>query len=82
MINSSSKKQQANFFISVQIIQAMKETVPPREQSKFVEHAIEKELRRTQFLEALEASAGSWKKKDHRTSPDTFIRSLRESKRS
>lgn len=76
-----SKKQQANFFISVQVIQAMKETVPPREQSIFVEHAIEKELRHKQFLEALETSAGAWKKHNHQGKTETFIRSLRQSNR-
>lgn len=75
------QKGQANFFISTHIIATLKQTVPPRELSIFVEQAIEKELKRRQFLHALKTSAGAWKKKDHPEKTESFIRSLRESRR-
>lgn len=81
MATKSHQKGQANFFISTHIIATLKETVPHRELSLFVEEAIEKELKRRQFLQALETTPGAWKKKDHPEKTETFIRSLRESQR-
>lgn len=77
---SVHQKNQANFFISVHTITALKENIPPRKQSEFVDEAIKKALQQKLFFKAIEECAGAWKDKDH---PPThkFIRSLRESKR-
>lgn len=77
----TSQKRQANFFISSNILENLKEQVPPRKQSEFVEQAIEKELKHRQFLEALEKCAGAWKDEDHPEDTGKFIRALRESQR-
>lgn len=73
-------KHQANFLISIKVLTSLKKHVPPRQQSAFVEQAIERALKRDQFLQALQSSAGAWKNQKH---PPTkkFITSLRASKR-
>lgn len=67
--------------ISVEVIDDLRTFIPSKKQSMFVEQAITKELKRTQFQNALEKTAGTWKKKDHPEKTASFIRSLRESKR-
>lgn len=76
-----SKKKQANFFLSTDVIYTLKKAVPPREQSAFVEAAVIKELQKRQFLYALSASAGAWHKSSHREKTSSFVRSLRQAKR-
>jgi hypothetical protein len=76
------QKSQANFLISTEVIKNLKTYVPNRKQSEFVEQAIVKELKKEQFHDALNTCAGAWKKKDHPKTTNTFIRSLRETKRS
>ena len=76
-----STKQQANFFISSTVLSLMKKHVPKRQQSAFVEHAIQRELQHERLLEALDHFAGVWKKEDHPASTEKFIRDLRSSKR-
>lgn len=73
------EKRQANFLFTVQTIDLLKIQVPPRKLSEFVEQAVVKELKKNQFLKALKASKGAWK--NHKEDTETFIRSLRESKR-
>lgn len=74
-------KRQANFFISVKVLQNLKETVPSRKQSQFVEEAIKKELQQKTFFKAMEECKGAWKDKSHIGNTEKFIRKLRESKR-
>lgn len=74
-------KSQANFLISVEILDSLKVTVPPRARSQFVEKAIEKALKKTQFIKALEDSSGAWKNEDYSFNTEEFIRSLRENNR-
>lgn len=78
---TQSTKKQANFFISSSVLMLMKKHVPRRQQSAFVEHAIQKELQHERFLDAIDRCAGTWKDKDHPIETEKFIRSLRESKR-
>lgn len=75
------EKAQANFLISIKVLKNLKSHVPARSRSQFVEEIIEKALRRSSFLEALDLSAGSWSHKDYKGDTNKFIRSLRESKR-
>lgn len=79
--SQSEEKTQANFFISVKVLKNLKTHVPARSRSQFVEEVIDKALRKNNFLNALELSAGSWSGKDYKQDTAKFIRSLRESKR-
>lgn len=81
MKTAAQQKTQANFLISVRVLDTLKGNVPVRLRSKFVEEAIEKALKKEQFLNALNDSAGSWSAKDYKFDTEEFIRSLRESKR-
>lgn len=75
------EKAQANFLISIKVLKKLKAHVPSRSRSQFVEEIIEKALRKSTFLEALDQSAGSWSSKNYKEDTGKFIRSLRESKR-
>ena len=75
----STKKRQANFLITVQTLKLLKDKVPNRKQSEFVEQAVVKELKKSQFLEAIQTSRGAWK--NHTEDTEKFIRSMRASKR-
>lgn len=75
------QKRQANFFISIQILDQLNDVIPYRQRSKFVEQALERELQQKEFFQAIHECAGAWKSKDHPQSSEKFIRSLRESKR-
>lgn len=74
-------KRQANFSLSIHVLNTLKENVAPRKQSEFVETAIGRQLKNMSFKAALKTSAGAWKKKGHKRNTERFIRSLRESSR-
>jgi hypothetical protein len=78
MLNASQKRQ-ANFLISVQTLTLLKQQVPPRKQSEFVEKTLAKELKKNAFLKVMKKVKGTWK--NHEEDTYKFIRSLRESKR-
>ena len=79
--SQSGEKAQANFFISVKVLNNLKNYVPARSRSQFVEEVLDKALRKNGFLEALNLGAGAWDAKSHKEDTANFIRSLRESKR-
>lgn len=74
----TEEKTQANFLISVNVLKNLKNHVPARSRSQFVEEVIDKALRKNAFLQALGQNVKAWSDEE-----DTgkFIRSLRESKR-
>ena len=75
------QKSQANFLISIRVLDTLKVNIPARLRSKFVEEAIERALKKEQFLKALNDSSGTWSQKDYKFDTEKFIRSLRESTR-
>ncbi len=75
----SEQKHQANFLLKIETIRLLKQYVPNKKQSAFVEELITRELKKQNFLTALKKAKGSWK--NHRENSESFIRSLRESKR-
>lgn len=81
ILNTFMQKCQANFFISTIILTQLRENVPSRKQSEFVENAIARALQEKRFRSVMYEIAGAWKSKDHNESVLTFIRSLRDSKR-
>lgn len=78
-IVETAKKRQANFLFTINTIHLLKDHIPNKKQSEFVEGAVLKELRKKAFLKAIKKSAGAWSK--HKEDTRTFIRSLRASKR-
>jgi len=75
----TTKKRQANFLITIETLHLLKDHVPARKQSEFVEQTLVKELKKKAFLKAIRTSKGAWK--NHKEDTEQFIRSLRASKR-
>ena len=73
------KKRQTNFLLTIETIHLLKDHIPARKQSEFVEQTLIKELKKKAFLKAIKSSKGAWK--DHKEDTEQFIRSLRTSKR-
>ena len=67
----------------VRVLEDLRRLVPPKERSKFIAEATERELKRLRLEKALRESAGAWSDEDH---PDLmtvedvnrYIRRLRE----
>jgi len=80
-MNSSQKsqKQQANFFISVEVFNNLRTFIPKGEQSNFVEKAISGALSNLKFQDSLKNSFGAWKSRSGDT--EKFVRKLRQSNR-
>ena len=58
-------KSKAHLVFPEELLQAIDKLVGKRGRSKFVAEAARKELKRIQFLQALQEAAGSWKDDDH-----------------
>ena len=58
-------KNKAHLIFPENLLQAIDKLVGKRGRSKFVVEATRKELKRIQFLQALQEAAGSWKDEDH-----------------
>lgn len=58
-------KNKAHLIFPEDLLQAIDKLVGKRGRSKFVAEATRKELKRIQFLQALQEAAGSWKDEDH-----------------
>lgn len=73
--------EQANFRISKTVLKNLRKAVPHGKQSRFVEEAIQKEIKRHQFLKAVESSFGVWGKRKDLGTTHQFIRKLRAGRR-
>jgi hypothetical protein len=76
--------RQANFLLPDDVLNELKMSVPPRQQSKVVAEALRKELKRMKLAKVLETSFGAWKEKDHpelAKGTGAFVRGLRTSTR-
>ncbi|MFW6118631.1 MAG: hypothetical protein ACOC6R_03970 [Chloroflexota bacterium] len=58
-------KNKAHLVFPEELLQAIDKLVGKRGRSKFVVEATRKELKRVQFLQALQEAAGSWKDENH-----------------
>jgi post-segregation antitoxin (ccd killing protein) len=79
-----ASRRQANFLLSEELIEELRRSVGKREQSQFVEAALQKELKRLKLERSLEGSFGAWKDKNHpeiRASTEQFVRKLRKTTR-
>lgn len=74
-----SGRKQANFLLSVAIVEELKRSVEKREQSRFVETALKKELKRLKLEKTLQLSLGAWQDKDQ--GAGKLVRDLRKSAR-
>ena len=73
--------EQANFRLSREVLKNLRKAVPHGKQSRFVEEAIQKEIKRCQFLKAVESSFGAWGKRKDLGTTRQFIRKLRRGRR-
>jgi hypothetical protein len=79
-----ASRKQANFLLSEEVVDELRRSVEKREQSRFVETALQKELKRLKLEKALKLSFGSWKDKDHPElirGAGSFVRTLRKTAR-
>jgi hypothetical protein len=79
-----ASRRQANFLLSEEVMQELRRSVKKREQSHFVEAALQKELKRLKLERALEGSFGAWRDKDHPelgAGTERFVRKLRRTMR-
>ena len=77
-------RKQANFLLSEEVIEELRRSIGKREQSRFVEAALQKELKRLRLQKALGTTFGAWKGKDHpeiAQGADRFVRALRKTAR-
>jgi hypothetical protein len=79
-----ASRKQANFLLSEEVVEELRRTVEKREQSRFVENALQKELKRLRLEKALKLSFGAWKDEDHpemAQGTENFVRVLRKTTR-
>ena len=77
-------RKQANFLLSEEVVEELRRSVEKRELSRFVEAALQKELKRLKLEKALHISFGAWKDEDHPElvhSTEKFVRTIRKSAR-
>lgn len=61
----ANNKAKAHLVFPEDLLESIDKLVGKRKRSKFVVEAARKELKRIQFLQALQEAAGAWKDKDH-----------------
>jgi len=79
-----ASRKQANFLLSEEVLEELRHSVAKREQSQFVEAALQKEMKRLRLQSALESGFGIRKDTDHpelAAGADGFVRSLRKTTR-
>ena len=79
-----ASRKQANFLLSEEVLEELRRSVAKREQSQFVEAALQKELKRLKLQNILETGFGVWKDSDHpelAAGTDRFVRNLRKTTR-
>ena len=77
-------KKHANFLLSEEVVEELRHSVEKREQSRFVETALRRELKRLRLEKALQLSFGAWKDADHpelAQGTNKFVRTIRKSAR-
>jgi hypothetical protein len=77
-------RKQANFLLSEEVVEELRHSVEKRELSRFVEAALEKELKRLKLEKALQVSFGAWKVEEHPElvqGIEKFVRTTRKSAR-
>lgn len=78
-----TEKVKTHVMFPAELLQAIDKTVGSRKRSKFIVEATKEKLEELKFRQALEASAGCWKDKNHpclRTQEDirTYLKKARE----
>jgi hypothetical protein len=58
-------KERMNLYITKSLMEELRQSIPARERTKFVEEILARELRRRKLQEALKKSFGAWKDEDH-----------------
>jgi hypothetical protein len=71
-----------NLALPAELLQELRETIPPRQRNQFIVELIERELRRLRFLKAWDEADGAWSDEDYphlktREDIDRWVRNLR-----
>jgi hypothetical protein len=80
----ANRGKQANFLLPEGLLDELRESVPRRQQSRFVVDTLRKELNRLKLEKVLQTTFGAWKTEDHpelKKGADRFVRTLRKSRR-
>ncbi len=58
-------KERMNLYITKSVMDNLREIIPARERTRFVEEILARELRRRRLRNVLKKSYGAWKDEDH-----------------
>ncbi|HLO30087.1 MAG TPA: hypothetical protein VK249_13170 [Anaerolineales bacterium] len=58
-------KERLNLYITKSLMDELRNSIPARERTRFVEDILARELRRRKLLDALEKAYGAWTDEDH-----------------
>lgn len=58
-------KERMNLYITKSIMDDLRQAIPVRERTRFVEEVLARELRRLKLREAIKDAYGAWKDEDH-----------------
>lgn len=58
-------KERMNLYITKSIMDDLRQAIPARERTRFVEEVLARELRRLKLREAIKDAYGAWKDEDH-----------------
>lgn len=58
-------KERMNLYITKSVMDNLREIIPARERTRFVEEILARELRRRKLRDVIKKSYGAWKDEDH-----------------
>jgi hypothetical protein len=76
-------KERMNLYITKSLMDDLRNSIPPRERTRFVEEVLARELRRRKLLEALDKAYGAWTDENHpeMKTPKDIDRWIREGRK-
>jgi len=76
-----SQTAQANFRLPLNLLEKIRKYIPKGQISEFVEEAIQKELKRLEFQEAIKKSFGAWGERKDLGTTKQYIHAIRQGRR-
>lgn len=76
-------KERMNLYITKSLMDELRNAIPARERTRFVEDVLARELRRRKLLDALERAYGAWTDENHpeMKTPKDIDRWIREGRK-
>lgn len=76
-----SEMTQANFRLPMKLLDKIRKLIPKGQISEFVEEAIQKELKRLEFQEAIKKSFGAWGERKDLGTTKEYVHAIRRGRR-